>query len=134
MSSESTQGHASASGSPTSASGEGASVPSDLIALLADLEAISRQRPDRVLRLSGRLTPAAAETTADPEELELLIFRGFSSSTTHPTAFDPDQPVLSGGVAFSGAELLRAPLNPAAEERLAGPLEPHHFRQPQAWL
>lgn len=84
--------------------------------------------------MSGRLIPAAAETTAEPEDFELLIFRGFSSSTTHPTAFDPDQPVLSGGVELSGAELLRAPLNPSAEELLAGPLMPHHFRESESWL
>ena len=134
MSSEPIHRQASGSGSPATAWGEVGSSATDLIALLADLEAISRQRPDRVLRLRGRLTPAAADTTAAPEALELLIFRGFSSSTTHPTAFDPDQPVLSGGLALSGAELLRAPLNPAAEELLAGPLEPQHFLEPEAWL
>jgi hypothetical protein len=97
--------------------------------LLADLEEISRTCADRVLRLRGELALPAAE----PEPYELLLFRGFSSSTTHPTSFDPDQPVLPVGVRIASAELLRAPLNPAAEERLAGPVDPELFRDPKAW-
>ena len=98
-------------------------------ALLLELEEISRTRPDRVLRLRGELALSATEV----EPFELLLFRGFSSSTTHPTSFDPDQPVLPAGVLIPSAELLRAPLNPAAEECLAGPVDPQVFRDPQAW-
>jgi hypothetical protein len=64
----------------------------------------------------------------------LLIFRGFSSSTTHPTAFDPDQPALPTDAEITGAELLAGPLNPAAEELLAGPLPAESFLEPAAWL
>ncbi|MFY8149181.1 MAG: hypothetical protein ACOVNL_08190 [Prochlorococcaceae cyanobacterium] len=94
--------------------------------LLAELEVRSRERPDRVLRLRGRL--------AEPQEpFELLIFRGFSSSVSHPTAFDPDQPALPAEARIEDAELLRGPLNPAAEEVLqAGPAE--RFLDPAAWL
>jgi hypothetical protein len=91
---------------------------------LRQLEELSRQRPDRVLRLCGRI---------DVEPLELLIFRGFSCSTTHPTAFDPDQSVLPAGASLESAVLLRGPLNPAAEECLAGPLAPAAFLEPEAW-
>ena len=58
--------------------------------LLARLEELSRSRPDRVLRLTGELP--GDEGGLEP--FELLIFRGFSSSVSHPTAFDPDQPAL----------------------------------------
>lgn len=98
--------------------------------LLSGLEAISRGRPDRVLRLRGELV--AAGSAAEP--YELLIFRGFSSSTTHPTAFDPDQPVLGASLNIETAELLLGPLNPAAEQVLAGPAEPGLFLEPAAWL
>ena len=91
---------------------------------LSQLEAISSQRPDRVLRLAGLLAG---------EPLELLIFRGFSSSTTHPTEFDPDQPVLPDGAVIETAELLQAPLNPAAEQRLAGPVSPEVFLDSGGW-
>ena len=97
--------------------------------LLAALEALSRERPDRVLRLRGDLPGEGG--VAEP--FELLIFRGFSSSVSHPTAFDPDQPALPPQARIEAAELLRGPLNPAAEERLAGPVAPEAFLDPQAW-
>lgn len=101
-------------------------------ALLAALETISRSRPDRVLRLRGSITGGSAAGEAD-QPFELLIFRGFSSSTTHPTGFDPDQPVLPDGVRIETAELLEGPLNPAAERLLAGPGHPQEFLAPGAW-
>ncbi|MCP9834224.1 MULTISPECIES: hypothetical protein [unclassified Cyanobium] len=97
-------------------------------ALLAALEAISRERPDRVLRLVGTL-PAPG----DDEPFELLIFRGFSSSITHPTAFDPDQPALPASALITAAELLAGPLNPSDERCLAGPLPAETYLDPGAW-
>lgn len=133
-------------------------------ALLAQLEAISRARPDRVLRLRGRLDPAALEPDRAPasaaaalaasggpqdrgdaappaappaapalEPFELVIYRGFSSSTTHPTGYDPDQPALPEGALIEAAELLRGPLNPAAEQRLAGPGPVALYLEPTGW-
>ena len=105
-------------------------------ALLARLEEISRGRSDRVLRLSGvlQLEPVGPGMESPDEPFELLIYRGFSSSTTHPTDFDPDQPALAEGARITEAELLRGPLNPAAEERLAGPGPVEGFLEPGAWL
>ena len=106
--------------------------------LLHQLEEISRSRPDRVLRLRG-VQPQPAEADADPaaelhwEPFELLIFRGFSSSISHPTAFDPDQPALPPQAQVQTAELLQAPLNPSAEECLAGPLDPLLLLDTEAW-
>ncbi len=100
-------------------------------ALLAELEAISRCRSDRVLRLRGALP---AEIGAGWEPFELLIFRGFSSSVSHPTAFDPDQPALAESAQITAAELLQGPLNPAQETLLAGPVAVEAFLEPVAWL
>jgi hypothetical protein len=100
-------------------------------ALLEELEAISRSRSDRVLRLRGALP---AEIGAGWEPFELLIFRGFSSSVSHPTAFDPDQPALAESAQITAAELLQGPLNPAQETLLAGPVAVEAFREPGAWL
>ena len=100
-------------------------------ALLAELEAISRCRSDRVLRLRGALP---AEIGAGWEPFELLIFRGFSSSVSHPTAFDPDQPALAESAQITAAELLQGPLNPAQETLLAGPVVVEAFLEPGAWL
>jgi hypothetical protein len=68
------------------------------------------------------------------EPFELLIFRGFSSSVSHPTAFDPDCPALPEGARIHEAELLQGPLNPAAEQPLAGPLPAQRFLEVDAWL
>lgn len=109
-----------------------------IASLLAALEAISRERPDRVLRLRGELpvdadgNPSANGEAREP--FELLIFRGFSSSVSHPTGFDPDVPALPEGSTISGAELLAGPLNPAAEKQLTGPEPVERFRTPAGWL
>jgi hypothetical protein len=98
-------------------------------AQLAALEAISRERPDRVLRLRGELRGEVGH----PEPFELLIFRGFSSSVSHPTAFDPDQPALPATARIDSAELLQGPLNPAAERSLRGPEPVEVFLEPAGW-
>jgi hypothetical protein len=97
--------------------------------LLAQLEQRSRSRADRVLRLRGDLP-----VDGGWEPFELLIFRGFSSSVSHPTAFDPDCPALPEGARIAGAELLQGPLNPAAEQPLAGPFPAQRFLEADAWL
>ena len=98
--------------------------------LLSALEALSRDRPDRVLRLRG--TVQSAEGVQ--EALEVLIFRGFSSCTTHPTDFDPDRTVLPDGATIETAELLRGPLNPQQEERLIGPVPPEQLIEADRWI
>jgi len=100
-------------------------LPPKSSSLLAQLEALSRERPDRVLRLQGRL-PCG-------EMFELLIYRGFSSSTTHATAYDPDQSALAEGSAMTSATLLEAPLKPGAEIELAGPAPVETFLLSQGW-
>lgn len=114
--------------SAAKASAETAAGAAPIAALLAGLEALSRLRPDRVLRLRGVLP---GESGAEP--FELLIFRGFSSLTTHPTAVDPDRAALPEGSAIEAAELLQGPLNPAAETLLAGPLPVSGFLEAAAW-
>ena len=97
--------------------------------LLTQLEEFSRSRPDRVLRLRGDLPMEGGW-----EPFELLIFRGFSSSVSHPTAFDPDCPALPEDACIREAELLQGPLNPAAEQALAGPFPAQRFLDAAAWL
>ena len=94
------------------------------IDLVQQLEERTRLLPDRVVRLQG---------TVQDEPFELLIFRGFSSSTTHPTAFDPDASVLPEGTALERAELLQGPLNPAESTVLMGPLSPVALLAQASW-
>ena len=97
--------------------------------LVQQLEERSRQAPDRVVRLQGTVQNARAQN----EPFELLIFRGFSSSTTHPTAFDPDASVLPEGTRLERAELLQGPLNPAESAVLIGPLSPVDLLNQASW-
>ena len=92
--------------------------------LVQELEERTRLSPDRVVRLHGFVLD---------EPFELLIFRGFSSSTTHPTAFDPDASVLPDGTRLDWAELLQGPLNPAGETRLVGPVNPEDLLAQSSW-
>jgi hypothetical protein len=98
-------------------------------ALLARLEGISRERPDRVLRLQGSLVGDGGGL----EPFELLIFRGFSSSLSHPTGFDPDRPALPADALIEAVELLAAPLDPSREQLLAGPEPVDRFLDPTGW-
>ena len=98
-------------------------------AQLAALEAISREHPDRVLRLCGALPGEGGAF----EPFELLIFRGFSSSVSHPTAFDPDQPALPADARIATAELLQGPYNPSHDALLRGPLPVASFLEPACW-
>ena len=93
-------------------------------ALVQELEERTRLSPDRVVRLHGFVLD---------EPFELLIFRGFSSSTTHSTAFDPDASVLPDGTRLDWAELLQGPLDPSGETRLFGPVNPEDLLAQASW-
>jgi len=47
--------------------------------IINSLEKISSEIPDRILKLEGFILKENNQ-----EQLEILIFRGYSSSTTHP--------------------------------------------------
>ena len=88
------------------------------------IEERSRNHPDRVVRLLG---------SVGDEPLEVLIFRGFSSSTTHPTAFDPDTSVLPQGTRLDRADLLQGPLTPSSETLLVGGMTPEDLLAQASW-
>ena len=93
-------------------------------AVVQALEERTRVQPQRVVRLRGQVGDVP---------FELLIFRGFSSSTTHPTAFDPDASVLPEGTTLDQAELLQGPLSPTQEVVLAGPMPPNELLVQANW-
>ena len=111
---------------------------SSIAQLLVDLEGLSRRHPGRVLRLRGQRPPDPGasfvpQAVPEPEPFELLIFRGFSSSTTHPTAPDPDSAALPEGTCITEADLLEAPLHPGREILLQSCGDPRRFLNPEAW-
>lgn len=48
------------------------------------------------------------------EQDKIAIFRGFSSSLTRPTAFDPDVPVLPDEANILSIDRIASPYNPEA--------------------
>ena len=71
--------------------------------LIKKLEIISSTFPNRALRLEGFFVH-------DKEFIEVIIFKGFSSSTTHKIEYDLEKNIIDKDFIFTKCELLRAPL------------------------
>ncbi len=71
------------------------------------LEKYTEQRPQEVLMVTALI---------DGGEDQITIFKGFSSSLTNPTAFDPDVPVLPDGAKIISIDRIASPYNPQAPQ------------------
>ena len=76
----------------------------ETIDLIKKLEIISSKSPNRVLRLEGIFI--------DNEEfIEVIIFKGFSSSTTHKIEHDLEKNTINKDFIFTKCELLKSPIS-----------------------
>ena len=75
------------------------------IDLINNLEKISSEIPNRILKLEGCILKENYE-----EKLEILIFKGFSSSTTHPIEIDLEKKVIELNYLINNFKLYKAPL------------------------
>ena len=75
------------------------------IDLINSLEQISSEIPDRRLKLEGFILKENKK-----EQLEIIIFRGFSSSTTHPIEIDSEKKVITPNYIITNFKLYKAPL------------------------
>ena len=75
------------------------------IDLINSLEQISSEITDRVLKLEGFILKENKK-----EQLEILIFRGYSSSTTHPIEIDSEKKVITLSYTIKNFKLYKAPL------------------------
>ena len=80
------------------------------IDLIRNLEKISFTIPNRLLKLQGYVFRENSK-----EYLEIIIYRGFSSSTTHQIEIDPEKKVVEFEHFFTNFTLLRAPLTKGSE-------------------
>ena len=80
------------------------------IDLINSLEKISSKIPDRILKLEGFI-----QKENQKEQLEILIFRGFSSSTTHPIEIDSEKKVIALNYIIKSFKLYKAPLTETGE-------------------
>ena len=73
--------------------------------LIKKLEQISLNIPDRILIVKGYVKGGS-----ENEYLEIIIFKGFSSSTTHPINPDLEKNVINSNFILSKCQLFKAPL------------------------
>ena len=75
------------------------------IDLINNLEKISSEIPNRVLKVEGFIIRENHK-----EQLEILIFKGFSSSTTHPIEINLEKKVIAFSYILTNFKLYKAPL------------------------
>ena len=75
------------------------------IDLIKNLENISSNIPNRILKLEGLILKENHK-----ELLEIIIFKGFSSSTTHPIEIDLEKNVIEFPYLLTNFKLYKAPL------------------------
>ena len=80
------------------------------IELINNLEKISSEIPNRLLKLEGFILKENHK-----EKLEILIFKGFSSSTTHPIEIDLEKKVIALPYILTNFKLYKAPLSETEE-------------------
>ena len=75
------------------------------IDLIKNLEKISSNIPNRILKIQGYILKENHK-----EQLEIIIFIGFSSSTTHPIEIDLEKKVIGFNYVLTNFKLYKAPL------------------------
>ena len=75
------------------------------INLIYFLEKISSKIPNRILKVEGYMLKKNHR-----ERLEIIIFKGFSSSTTHPIEMDIEKKVFEFDYILTNFRLYRSPL------------------------
>ena len=75
------------------------------IDFLNNLEKISSFIPNRILKIEGYIF-----NKNQKEQLEIIIFKGFSSSTTHPIEIDLEKKVIESNYIITNFKLFKAPL------------------------
>ena len=80
------------------------------IDLIHSLEKISSEIPDKILKLEGFI-----QKENQKQQLEILIFRGYSSSTTHPIEIDSEKKVITFSYKITNLKLYKSPLTETEE-------------------
>jgi len=82
----------------------------DEIDLISNLERISSKFPNRILMLEGNILKKNYK-----EPLVIIIFKGFSSSTTHPIEIDLERKVIEFDYKLTNFKLYQSPLTEAKD-------------------
>jgi len=99
------------------------------IDLINSLEKISSEMPDRILKLEGFILKENQK-----EQLEIIIFRGFSSSTTHPIEIDSEKKVIPFSYIITNFKLYKAPLTETEENFIRENQNSVFFLNQKNWI
>ena len=99
------------------------------IDLINNLEKISSFIPNRILKLEGFIRKENHQ-----EQLEILIFKGFSSSTTHPIEIDLEKKVITFSYVITNFKLYKAPLKETEDNFLRENQNPVFFLDQKNWI
>jgi hypothetical protein len=99
------------------------------IDLIRNLEKISSVIPNRILKLEGFIVKENHK-----EQLEILIFKGFSSSTTHPIEIDLEKKVIAFTYTLTNFKLYKAPLTETEENFIRENQNSVFFLNQKNWI
>ena len=99
------------------------------IDLINNLEKISSEIPNRILKLEGFLLKENQK-----EQLEIIIFRGYSSSTTHPIEIDSEKKVIALTYVIKNFKLYKAPLTETEENFIRENQNSVFFLNQKNWI
>ncbi len=99
------------------------------IDLINNLEKISSEIPNRILKLEGFILKEKQK-----EQLEILIFKGFSSSTTHPIEIDLEKKVIALTYILTNFKLYEAPLTETEDNFIRENQNSVFFLNEENWI
>ena len=99
------------------------------IDLVNILEKISSRIPNRILKIDGYLLKGD-----NKEQLEIIIFKGFSSSTTHPIEIDLEKKVIGFSYLLTNFRLYKAPLTKTKDNFIRENKDPDFFLNQKNWV
>ena len=99
------------------------------IDLINNLEKISSEIPNRILKLKGFILKEN-----NKEKLEILIFKGFSSSTTHPIEIDLEKKVIELHYVITNFKLYKAPLTETEDNFIRENQNSFFFLNKENWI
>ena len=97
--------------------------------LINNLEKISSIFPNRILKLEGFVIQENHK-----EKLEIIIFKGFSSSTTHPIEIDLEEKVIKFSYILTNFKLYKAPLKEIRNNLLKENKSSDFFLNQKNWI
>ena len=106
-----------------------ASQKMEKIDFINSLEKISSEIPNRILKLEGFILKENQK-----EQLEILIFRFFSSSTTHPIEIDSEKKVIALTYIITNFKLYKAPLSATEENYIRENQNSIFFLSQKNWI